>query len=164
MEAPSSFAFLAARLAASVAEIRPVDGAEVSWANFMALFVCAILEMLILLCEALDARAAVGARLVAAPAARDAGHRPVLAVRPEHPAMPGAGRVLRLVRADDAPSTAPKREAVLAGTAEAPSLGARPTSAPPWAAPCWRPPRIAISPRKRAPTSKVRHVYVTTIT
>ena len=37
-----SFAPLAARLAARAAEIRPVDGAEVSWANFMALFLCAI--------------------------------------------------------------------------------------------------------------------------
>ena len=43
MEAPPSFAPFAAKLAARADEIRPVDGAEVSWANFMALFVCAIL-------------------------------------------------------------------------------------------------------------------------
>ncbi len=67
-----SFAPLAGRLAAKAAEIRPVDGAKVSWANFMALFWCAIFEMLIALCEALDARgAAEAARAVAAPASRD---------------------------------------------------------------------------------------------
>ena len=67
-ETTTSFAPLAGRLAAKAAEIRPAAGAAVSWANFMALFFCAIFEMLILLCEALDARAAAeAAGLAAAP-------------------------------------------------------------------------------------------------
>ncbi len=163
MEAVHSFAPLAGRLAAKAAEIRPAAGAEISWANFMALFWCAIFEMLIALCEALDARAAIDARLLAAPAAREAGHRPVPAARAEHPAMPGTGRVLRLVRMDDAPSLAPKWEAGVAGTAEAPFPGARPPAAPPWPVPGWRPPQIANSPRKGPPTSLVRHAYIVTV-
>ncbi len=68
METTTSFAPLAGRLAAKAAEIRPVAGAKVSWANLMALFFCAIFEMLILLCETLDARAAAeAARLATAP-------------------------------------------------------------------------------------------------
>ena len=146
METPVSFAPLAARLAAKVDEIRPVDGAEVSWANFMALFFCAIFEMLILLCEALDARAAADARVVAAPAARDAGLRPV---RSKRSAMPSAGRVLRLVRADDAEPTPLARDAAPAGIAEPQPEGRRPA----WPSPCWRPPCIAVFPRKKGPVS-----------
>ncbi len=54
METPVSFAPfapfappLAARLAAQAAKIRPADGARVDVAMIMALFVCALLEMLI---------------------------------------------------------------------------------------------------------------------
>ena len=75
MEAVHSFAPLAARLAARADEIRPVDGAKATWDGFMALFVCAILHMLILLCEALHARAAADARLAAAPAVREGAAR-----------------------------------------------------------------------------------------
>ncbi len=149
METPMSFAPLAGRLAAKVAEIRPAAGAEISWANFMALFWCAIFEMLILLCEALDARA------VAVPAARDTECRPVLAVHPRHPAMPGAGRVLRLVRADDVPTMPSRRDAAVAGTVEPSPHNARPTWAPPWPGPCWRPPRNVVFLRKRAPAFQV---------
>jgi len=60
METPVSFAPLAARLAARAAEIRPADGARVDLGMIMALFVCALLEMLICLCEALDARPPLG--------------------------------------------------------------------------------------------------------
>ncbi len=115
METIQSFAPLAARLAARAEEIRPVDGAEVSWANFMALFVCAILEMLIALCEALDARAAAVARSVAVPVARDgeAG-----ASRSGCRALPGGRRPTRLTLVPQIQATAPKLDAVLSGTAE----------------------------------------------
>ena len=115
METVPSFAPPAARLAAHSDEIRPVDGAEVSWANFMALFVCAILEMLIALCEALDARAAAVARSVAVPAARDgeAG-----ASRSGCRALPGGRRPTRLTLVPQVQATAPKRDAVLSGTDE----------------------------------------------
>ena len=159
MEAPVSFAPLAAR----VDEIRPLDGAEVSWANFMALFVCAILQMLILLCEALDARAAADARLAAAPAARDGNVRPVLAVRSRHPAMPGAGLVPRLARADDAEPTPPTRDIALAGSAELLPHDVWPAWTLAWPAPCWRPPRLGIFPRKAALPSKVWHARFITL-
>jgi len=159
MEAPVSFAPLAAR----VDEIRPLDGAEVSWANFMALFVCAILQMLILLCEALDARAAADARLAAAPAARDGNVRPVLAVRSRHPAMPGAGRAPRLVRADDAQPTPPTRDLALAETAEPPPHSAWPAWAPPWPGLCWRPPRSVVFLRKERLSLRFQHIYFVTI-
>ena len=87
MQPPMSFAPLAGRLAAKAAEIRPVAGAKVSWANFMALFWCAIFEMLILLCEALDARAAAdAARALAAPAPQDVRAAVVPASRAERQA------------------------------------------------------------------------------
>ncbi len=105
MESALSFAPLAARLAARVDETRPVDGAEATWANFMALFFCAILQMLILLCEALDARAAADAALMAAPARREGAARPV------------AGRAPRLALVPDVQTLAPQRDAVLSGTA-----------------------------------------------
>ncbi len=154
MEATQSFAPLAARLAACAAEIRPVDGAEVSWANFMALFVCAILQMLILLCEA---------RAVAAPVARDGDVRLAPAVRPGHPAMPGAGRAPRLARAEDAPSTPTALDAALAGSAEPPTHNAQPAWVLAWPAPCWRPPRLGIVSRKAALPSQVRHVLFVAI-
>ena len=104
MESTPSFAPLAARLAARADEIRPADGAEVSVANFMALFVCAILYMLIALCEALDARAA------AAPAMREGAARPVAAVRPI------AVRAPRLTLVRGVQAFAPKPGAALPGT------------------------------------------------
>ncbi len=61
METPTSFAPLAARLAAQAAKIRPADGAWHGVAEIMALFVCALLEMLICLCHALDAAEAARA-------------------------------------------------------------------------------------------------------
>jgi len=117
METTTSFAPLAARLAAQADKIRPADGARNDWAKIVALVWCLVFAMLIALCEALDARAAAVARAVAAPAARDADAGPVLATQPGHAAMPRAQRVLRLVRADDAPSTPLVRDAALAGPA-----------------------------------------------
>ncbi len=152
----TSFAPLAARLTARADEIRPVDGAEVSWANFMALFFCAILGMLILLCEALDARA------MAAPVARDGNARPVLAARLERSAMPGAGRALRLARADDAPATPTARDAALAGPAASHPEGQLLAWSPPWPALCWRPPRLMVLPRNETLPPKIQHVYFIT--
>ncbi len=163
METTMSFAPLAARLAARADEIRPVDGAEATWANFMALFVCAILQMLILLCEALDARAAADARLLAAPLARDAGHHPVLAVRPRHPAMPGAGRVLRLVRADDAPATPLTPDAALAETAEPHPENHSLAWSPPRTELLWRPPATWFFWEKEASPYLLQHVNIVTI-
>jgi len=154
METTTSFAPLAGRLAAKAAEIRPVDGAEVSWANFMALFWCAIFEMLILLCEALDARAAADARrAVAAPAARGAAVGPVLAARPGHVATPRARPVLRVVRVDDAVSTPLAGDAAQPGPAAPRPEGHLAAWVPPWPALCWRPPRRVVFSRKRVPAS-----------
>ncbi len=147
MEATQSFAPLAARLAARADEIRPVDGAEATWANFMALFFCAIFEMLILLCEALDARAAADARLAAAPGAGAASAFPVTHV--ECRALPGAGRALRLVWARDAQPMPPAPEAAPAGTAEPQPGNNRLTMAPAWPEPRRRVSRMVVAPRKR---------------
>jgi len=150
METTTSFAPLAGRLAAKAAEIRPAHGAKVSWANFMALFWCAIFEMLILLCEALDARAAADARAaVAAPSPRDAHTGPVLATGPRPAAMPRARPVLRLVQADDASSTPLARDAALAGSAAPHFEGHLRVWPPPWPTLCWRPPRLVVFPEKR---------------
>ena len=144
MEVIPSFAPLAARLAARADEIRPVDGAEVSWANFMALFFCAIYQMLIQLCEALDARAAADARLILAPTPRDgeAG-----ASRSGCRTPPGAGRPTRLAFVPEVEAIAWKRDAALSGTAEPTFDNPRPAWAlhpgPSWAVshPPWRPRR-----------------------
>ena len=117
MEPTRSFALLAARLAARADEIRPVDGAEVSWANFMALFVCAILQMLILLCEALEARAAADAGPMTAPAQREGAARPAVAARPV------VGRAPRLALVPDVQALFPKRDAALSGTAGPAAIG-----------------------------------------
>ena len=151
METTTSFAPLAGRLAAKVAEIRPAEGAAVSWANFMALFFCAIFEMLILLCETLDARAAAeAAGLVAAPAAPDAHARPVLAARPGHAATSRARPVLRLVRADDATVMPLARDAAQTQP-DAPRVEGYPLAwSPPWPEVCWRPPRFTVLSRNEA--------------
>ncbi len=115
MQAPHSFAPLAARLAARADEIRPADGAEVSWANFMALFVCAILYGLIALCEALDARAAAEALGLVAQASREAAAGAVPALRTAHRALPGAGRLPRLALVPDVGTQLPEREVALPG-------------------------------------------------
>jgi len=154
-----SFGPLAARLAAKADEIRPAEGAEVSWANFIALFFCAIFQMLILLCETLDARAALVASSVAAPASRDG--RPLRA-----PAERGAMRaVVRApARPVDVQALAPERDAAPAGT-----IGPRPAG--PWLA--WsRPPgpprpmavpKVGFSRRRSGFQAGVRHAYIVTV-
>ncbi len=122
METTTSFAPLAGRLAAKVAEIRPVKGAEISWANFMALFFCAIFEMLILLCEALDARAAAeAAGLVVAPASRDVSQTAIPARRAGRQAPSGERRVPRLALAPELPATTPSRAAAPSQITERPA-------------------------------------------
>ena len=122
METPVSFAPLAARLAARAAEIRPVDGAEVSWANFMALFVCALLEMLIGLCEALDARtAAEAARLVASPVSRDGKAGSTPALRAGRQAPSSERRAPRLAVAPELQATVPRPDDAPSRTTERPT-------------------------------------------
>ncbi len=122
MKPPMSFAPLAGRLAAKAAEIRPVDGAEVSWANFMALFWCAIFEMLILLCEALDARAAAeAARLLAAPASRDVAATSIPSLRAGRQAPSSECRAHRLALVPAVQATAPTSDDVPLRTTERPA-------------------------------------------
>jgi len=124
MQAVQSFAPLAAKLAAKADEIRPADGAKVNWANFVALFWCAIFQMLIALCEALDARAAaVAAGIVAAPRDRDA--RPFVAAGLGRAARPTAHRAPRLALVPKVQAIPPARDIALSRAAEAAPVGPR---------------------------------------
>ena len=167
MNTPKSFAPLAGRRAAKAAEIRPVDGAEVSWANFMALFWCAIFEMLILLCEALDARAAAeAARFLVAPASRDVSQTAIPARRTGRQAPSSERRVPRLALA-----LAPEVQAIIPSRAAAPFRTIeRPAPVTSWLAwsrdpgpirgvhaPPWRPRR-----ETRTVAPGVKHVYIVT--
>ena len=153
------FGPLAARLAAKADEIRPADGAEVSWANFMALFFCAIFQMLILLCEALDARAAFVASFVAAPASRDGKS---LRAPAERAAMRAVVRAP--ARSLDVQALAPERDDAPAGTTG-------PRAAGPWLA--WsRPPgprrpmavpKVGFFRRKSGFPARIQHAYFVTI-
>ncbi len=161
MQPVPSFAPLAGRIAAKVAEIRPAAGAAVSWANFMALFWCVIFEMLIGLCEALDARAAADARLAAAPAMREGATRPVVSALAGRK-RPVAARAPRLALVPKAQATSPERDAVST---------ARPLFGGPWLAwsrhsgPAW----AVAGPVYRGPAKKsasrpgIKHVVIVTI-
>ena len=70
METIPPFAPLAARLAAQAAALRPADEARDDLAKFAALVMCALLDMLVCLCTALDARASIGVWSTAAPVPR----------------------------------------------------------------------------------------------
>ena len=122
MEKIPSFAPLAARLAVLADKIRPVDGARDDWAKVVALVWCAVLQMLILLCEALDTRAAADARLMAVAAPRDGEARFVLGARSGCPALPGARRPTRLTLVPQVQAMAPERDDVPAAAAE-PTFG-----------------------------------------
>ncbi len=118
METPVSFA----SLAASAAEIRPVDGARVDVAMIMALFVCALLEMLICVREALDARAATdAARLVAAPASRDVEAGSVQASRAGRQTLSSERRAPRLALVPEVQATTPKLDDAPSRTTERPA-------------------------------------------
>ncbi len=122
MNAPVSFAPLAGRLAAKAAEIRPVDGAKISWANVMALFFCVIFEMLIALCEALDARAAAeAARFAAAPASRDVMETAIPSRRAERQVPSSERRALRLALVPEVHATTPSRAAAPSRVTEPPA-------------------------------------------
>jgi len=163
METTTSFAPLAARLAAQADKIRPADGARNDLAKIVALVWCLVFAMLIALCEALDTRAAAVARTVAAPAAHDTDAGPVLAGRSVREAMPRARRVLRLVRADDAPSMPLARDPALAGPAAPHPEGHLLAWSPPWLALCWRPPRLAVFREKAALPPGVQHAHFVAI-
>ena len=162
METPVSFA----SLAASAAEIRPVDGARVDVAMIMALFVCALLEMLICVREALDARAAAeAAGLAAAPASRDVEAGSVQALRAERQAPSGEKRARRLTLVPEVQATTPKPDYSPLRTTERPAPAApwlawsrepgsvRAVHAPPW--------RSCRETRAFAPA--IEHVYIVTI-
>ncbi len=110
-----SFAPLAGRLAAQAAELRPVDGSRDNLAKFMALVVCALLDMLVLVCEMLDARYALGARPVVASAVRVGNAASVPA--------PPAGRQATLGRARKVGAVTPRAADVSSETADAIPFG-----------------------------------------
>ncbi len=159
-----SFAPVAARLAARADEIRSVDGAEVSWANFMALFFCAIFQMLILLCEALDARGAADARPLTAPASHDGMAGVVPAVRAGCRALPGAVRRPQLALAPEVQAMVPQRDDARSGTTEPkpddPGLTWPSHPSPDWAVPDhpWQSRR-----ETKAFQVKVQRAYIITI-
>jgi len=127
-----SFAPLAGRLAARAAEIRPAHGARNDWDKIWALLVCLVLEMLICLCEALDARAVSEAgRAVAV--SRDAEAAAVPAFRAERQARSSEGYAPRLTLAPEIQATTPKRASAPFGSTERPVPGG-PCPAPggPW--------------------------------
>ena len=97
METIPSFAPLAARLAAHAAAVRPIDGARDDLAKVAALVVCALLDMLICVCAALDARAAAGLHSVAS----------VLAARPNQAAAVTAPRAGRQAPPGERPACRP---------------------------------------------------------
>ena len=164
-----SFAPLAARLAARADEICPADGAEAGWDNFMALLACAILQMLIILCEALDARALADAGLTAAPATRDGEAHLVVAARPRCEAMRVAGCGLLLARAPVARAMLPKRDDAPSGTAGPVSKGTwlawvRPAPSSLVAGTASRSlPFMAVPPRKAALRPAIKHAFIVTI-
>ena len=121
METPISFAPLAGRLAAHAAKIRPMDGARNDWDKIGALIMCLVLEMLIALCEALDARAAAeAAGFVAAPASRDVKAAAVPALRAGRQAPSSEKRAFRLALVPEIQATIPSRAAAPSRTAEHP--------------------------------------------
>ncbi len=121
METPVSFAPLAARLAARAAEMRPAPGARNDWDKIGALVVCLVLEMLICLCEALDARAAAEARAVAAPAPSDVKTASIQAPRAARQAPSSERRAPWLALVPEVQAIIPSRAAVPSGTAERPA-------------------------------------------
>ncbi len=142
MATPPSFAPLAARLAAHAAALRPVEGARDDWAKVVALVWCLVLEMLISLCEALDARAAAEAAL--APASRGVKAGIVPALRAARQPLLGETRARRSTLALEIQATTPSRADAPSGTTERPAAAGprlvwsrnpgpiRAVLAPPW--------------------------------
>jgi len=163
METPVSFAPLAARLAAHAAKIRPADGVWNNLSEIMALFVCASLEMLICVCEALDAQAAAqAARAVAASASRDVAASSVPALRAGRQAPSSERRAPRLTLVPAVQALAPKPDDAPSGSTERPApTGPRlawsrdPAPIRVVLAPPWRPRRET---RGFAPAVKHAHI------
>ncbi len=162
METLVSFAPLAARLAARAAEMRPAPGARNDWDKIGALVVCLVLEMLICLCEALDARAAAEARAVAALAPSDVKTAFVQAPRAARQAPSSERRALRLAVVPEIDATTPKRADAPSGTT------GRPAPATPrlvWSRdpgpgrPC---PALATASRNGAFPPAIKHAYIVT--
>ncbi len=124
METPTSFAPLAGRLAAQAAELRPAEGSRDNLAKFMALVVCALLDMLVLVCEMLDARAAIGVRPVAAFAPPVNTVVVVLVPRAGRLASPGKRPMRALTLVPEVRAVAPRQAATSSETTEATTAGA----------------------------------------
>ncbi len=160
METIPSFAPLAARLAGHAAAIRPVDGAPDDWSKVAALVVCALLDMLICVCAALDARAAAGLRPVTVPVMGDDNAVTEFAPRMGRQALPSQ-RPARL------PSLAPRPCAVAPEQAAISSGMAGATPAGPWLAwSCDRGPLrlIAASPGQPRRETRLFHSRLRTPT
>lgn len=125
METIPSFAPLAARLAAHAAAVRSVDESRDDLAKIMSLVICALLEMLICVCAALDARSAAGSSPVAASADPCEGKSAsVQAPRGGRPVLPRERSAYAL-------SLVPVVRAVVQSQAAASSKPAKVTSAAP---------------------------------
>ena len=159
-----SFAPLAAKLAAHAAKLRPAHGARVDVAMIMALFVCTLLEMLICVCEALDAQAAAEAHAVAA--SRDVEAASVHALRTERQVPSSEKRAYRLALVPAVQALVPKPDEVPSRTTGCPapagpwlawSRDPGPIRAVPALVP-WRPRR-----ETRAFAPAIKHAHIITI-
>lgn len=118
MKAASTFAPLTGRLAACADEIHAAAASKDDWAKIVALLICALLHMLICVCEALDARAAAMARAVVAPAMRDGVAGDALAARSGQAARSVVERAPPMARMPALRAISLDREAVLSGPAK----------------------------------------------
>ena len=128
MEPTPSFAPFAARLAGHAAALRPVQGGRDGFGPaVMATVWLLLLEFLIRLCEALDARAAAeAAGAVAAPAPRKCETNAVPAPRASRQASLGGTRAPRLTLLPPVQAIAPSQAVVRSGTTGRPtSVGPR---------------------------------------
>ncbi len=119
-----SFAPFAARPAAYSAALRPVQsGREGFGPAVMATVWLLLLEFLICLCEALDARAAAeAAGAVVAPAQRTVKMDSIPTPRQARQALPGVTRLPRLALVSEAQATPPDQADVQSGTTTRPAL------------------------------------------
>ncbi len=157
METTTSFAPLAGRLAAHAVDLRPVEGSRDNLAKFMALVLCALLDMLVLVCEMLDARAVVATRTVIAAVPRD-GRAPCIASpRAGHLRLPRTMRMVSPIVGTVARVVAPRLAVASSETAVA-------TIAGPWLA-SDRPRFATVVPlRKPAFSIESTHALFVTIT
>lgn len=155
METIPSFSPLAARLSILVDEILPGDGAEDTLGKVVALVFCALLQMLIRVCVALDARAAAGVVPVMDGAAVVA--RRVL----PRPSVRGSRADCWERRRPDTLSV--KRNEMVAATAGFTSESDGSGEGLPWFDARRRPRRIAVPARNQAHQTPFKHVYSVTL-